>query len=38
MKKNLYVSPAVEVIEVAVEAGIAASVTPDVDPGTGGDM
>lgn len=36
MKNNLYVSPSVEIIEVAVEAGIAAS--GDVTDGSEGEI
>lgn len=36
MKNNLYVSPSVEIIEVAVEAGIAAS-GENSNPGNNGD-
>ena len=36
-KEMKYEAPEVEVLEVVVEKGFAASGTPDVDPGEGGD-
>ena len=36
-KEMKYVAPEVEVLEVVVETGFAASGVPDVDPGEGGD-